>query len=77
MGLRSGPRSGRRLLTAHSYERMFVNVSSDSRLTEDRLASIERAAQERHTLIDRVTLELVEEVRRLREIVAEGLSHGG
>jgi hypothetical protein len=56
---------------------MFVSVSSDSRLTEDRLASIERGAQERHTLIDRVTLELVEEVRRLREIVAEGPSNGG
>jgi hypothetical protein len=44
-------------------------------LTDDRLASIERAAQERHTLIDRVIIELVEEVRRLRGIVAEGTSN--
>jgi hypothetical protein len=39
-------------------------------LTRDRLESIERAARERHTLMDRVVLELVEEVRRLREILA-------
>jgi hypothetical protein len=55
---------------------MFVAVSLTSRLTDDRLASIERAAQERHTLIDRVIIELVEEVRRLRGIVAEGASNG-
>ena len=50
---------------------------SDPRLTEDRLAIIEQAAQERHTLIDRVIIELVEEVRRLRGIVVEGAANGG
>jgi hypothetical protein len=39
-------------------------------LTEERLKSIERGARERHTLMDRVVLELVEEVRRLRGIAA-------
>jgi hypothetical protein len=39
-------------------------------LTEERLESIERGARERHTLMDRVVLELVEEVRRLRGIIA-------
>jgi hypothetical protein len=39
-------------------------------LTVERLESIERGARERHTLMDRVVLELVEEVRRLREIIA-------
>jgi hypothetical protein len=39
-------------------------------LTEERLRSIERGARERHTLMDRVVLELVEEVRRLRGIIA-------
>ncbi len=38
-------------------------------LTEERLESIERGARERHTLMDRVVLELVEEVRRLRGII--------
>jgi hypothetical protein len=55
---------------------MFVSVKSASRLTEDRLTSIDRAAQERHTLMDRVIIELVEEVRRLRRIVAEGAAKG-
>jgi hypothetical protein len=55
---------------------MFVCVSA-SRLTEDRLASIERAAREGHALIDRVIIELVEEVRRLRGIVAESSADGG
>jgi hypothetical protein len=45
-------------------------VTGNGNLTEERLASIERGAQERHTLMDRVTLELVEEVRRLRGIIA-------
>ena len=40
------------------------------RLNEERLESIERGARERHTLMDRVVLELVEEVRRLRGIIA-------
>ena len=40
------------------------------RLTEERLASIERGARERRTLLDRVVLELVEEVRRLRGVIA-------
>ena len=39
-------------------------------LTEERLESIESGARERHTLMDRVVLELVEEVRRLRGIIA-------
>lgn len=43
---------------------------SDSRLTDDRLASIERWARERDTLMDRVIVELVEEIRRLREAAA-------
>jgi hypothetical protein len=38
-------------------------------LTDERLESIERGARERHTLMDRVVLELVEEVRRLRGII--------
>jgi hypothetical protein len=46
---------------------MFVAVvSGNGNLTEERLASVELGARERHTLIDRVVLELVEEVRRLR-----------
>ena len=45
---------------------------TDSRLTDDRLASIEQGARERHTLMDRVIIELVEEVRRLRGVVAGG-----
>jgi hypothetical protein len=52
-------------------------MASDSRLTEDRLVSIERAARERHTLIDRVIIELVQEVRCLREFVAEGAANRG
>ena len=39
-------------------------------LTEERLESIESGARERHTLMDRVVLELVEEVRRLRGFIA-------
>lgn len=42
-----------------------------SNLTEERLASIERQARERHTLMDRVVVELVEEVRQLRAVVAQ------
>jgi hypothetical protein len=50
---------------------MFVKMESGNvNLTEERLASIEGGARERHTLMDRVVLELVEEVRRLRGIVA-------
>jgi hypothetical protein len=45
-------------------------MSSASRLTDDRLASIEQGALERYTLLDRVIIELVEEVRLLRQIVA-------
>jgi hypothetical protein len=48
---------------------MFAIMVSDN-LTEERLASIECGARERHTLMDRVVLELVEEVRRLRGVVA-------
>jgi hypothetical protein len=51
---------------------MFVKmVSGYGNLTEERLASIEGGARERHTLMDRVVLELVEEVRRLRGIIAQ------
>jgi hypothetical protein len=50
---------------------MFVKmVSGNGNLTEERLASIEGGARERHTLMDRVVLELVEEVRRLRGTIA-------
>ena len=47
---------------------MFASMVTGS-LTEERLESIERGARERHTLMDRVMLELVEEVRRLRGVV--------
>ena len=58
-------------LTGSVYEHMFViTVSSNGILDEERLASIERGARERHTLVNRVLLELVEEVRRLRETIA-------
>ena len=50
---------------------MFViMLSGNGSLTEERLANIEHGARERHTLMDRVVLELVEEVRRLRGIIA-------
>jgi len=39
------------------------------RLDEQRLEAIERDARDRHTLASRVTLELVAEVRRLRDII--------
>jgi hypothetical protein len=39
-------------------------------LTEECLEGIERGARERHALMDRVVVELVEEVRRLRGIIA-------
>jgi hypothetical protein len=45
-------------------------VTGDGNLTEERLASIERGARQRHTLMDRVMLELVEEVRWLQGIIA-------
>ncbi len=64
-------------MTDHGYELMFVAVGSHSKLTEDRLASIEQATQERHTLNDRVIIELVEEVRRLRGIIAERTANRG
>jgi hypothetical protein len=56
-------------LTGSLYEHMFVSVAAGN-LTEERLETIERGARERHTLMDRVVLELVEEVRRLRGIIA-------
>jgi hypothetical protein len=43
---------------------------SANRLTDDRLASTEQGALERYTLLVRVIIELVEEIRRLRQIVA-------
>lgn len=57
------------LLTARIGERMFPTMAT-SKLTDDRLDSLERGARERHTLMDRVVLELVEEVRRLRSVIA-------
>lgn len=45
-------------------------ASGNGILAEDRLASVEGGARERHTLMDRVVLELVEQVRRLRGIIA-------
>ena len=47
---------------------MFATMTACN-LTEERLESIERGARERYTLMDRVVLELVEEVRRLRGII--------
>jgi hypothetical protein len=65
------PTSCVRFLTSHRCERMFVMMGSGSdNLNEERLANIERGARERHTLLDRVVLELVEEVRRLRGTIA-------
>ena len=48
---------------------MFVSMVTGN-LGEERLASIESGARERHTLMDRVVLELVAEVRRLRGVIA-------
>lgn len=48
---------------------MFVAVHSGN-LTEERLESIERGARQRRTLMDRVVLELVDEIRRLRGVIA-------
>jgi hypothetical protein len=45
-------------------------MGTTNRLTDDRLASIEQGALERYTLLDRVVIELVEEIRRLRQICA-------
>ena len=56
-------------MTRSIYEHMFAAMGAGN-LTEERLESIERGARERHTLMDRVVLELVEEVRRLRGIIA-------
>ena len=56
-------------LTDFGIERMFATMVTGN-LTEERLESIERGARERHTLMDRVMLELVEEVRRLRGVIA-------
>lgn len=42
----------------------------EGNLTEQRLEVIERGARERRTLMDRVVLELIEEVRRLRSVIA-------
>ena len=47
-------------------------MSRDTRLTDDRLASIEHSARTGNTLMDRVIVELVEEVRQLREVIAGG-----
>jgi hypothetical protein len=40
-----------------------------SLLTEERLTLIEQRARERHTLMDRVVIELVVEIRRLRQLL--------
>lgn len=50
--------------------RTYVHHMTAGNLTVERLESIERGARERRTLMDRVVLELVAEVRRLREIIA-------
>jgi hypothetical protein len=53
--------------------RTYVRIrwlSGNDNLNEERLASIEGGARERHTLLDSVVLELVDEVRRLRGIIA-------
>ena len=50
--------------------RTYVRQMTAGNLTQERLESIERGAQERHTLMNRVVLELVEEVIRLRGIIA-------
>jgi hypothetical protein len=58
-------------LTTSESGRMFaVMGSGNGNLNEERLASIERGARERHTLIDGVALEMLEEVRRLRGTIA-------
>ena len=49
---------------------------SNIKLTDDRLASIEKAAREGHALMDRVIFELVEEIRGLRVTIAEGFARG-
>lgn len=41
------------------------------RLTDERLDVIARSARERHTLMDKVTIELVDEIRRLRAMLPE------
>lgn len=61
-------------LTGSLIEHMFVDVHPGS-LTEERLESIERGARERRTLMDRVVLELVDEVRRLRGVIANMEEH--
>jgi len=50
-------------------------MPSANRLSDDRLATIEQSALERYTLLGRVVIELVEEVRRLRQIIAGGSSN--
>ena len=49
----------------------------DGNLSEQRLEIIERGARERHTLMDKVVLELVAEVRMLRTVIARLESPGG
>lgn len=49
---------------------MFPDMSA-SNLSNERLDSIELGARQRHTLMDRVVIELVEEVRRLRALLAQ------
>jgi hypothetical protein len=48
----------------------YVRSVASGNLTEERLDGIERGAMERRTLMDRVVLELVEEIRQLRGIIA-------
>ncbi len=40
-------------------------------LTDHRLTAIDRHARERMTAMDRVTIELVAEIRRLRELTGD------
>jgi hypothetical protein len=50
--------------------RTYVCLTAGTKLDADRLDSIERGARERHTLMDRVVIEMVVEIRRLRGIIA-------
>ena len=66
-----------RLLASHPWltldrkrERTYVPYVASTSLTDERLETLERGARERHTLMDRVVLELVEEIRSPRGVIA-------
>ncbi len=56
-------------LTSVVSERMFP-IMAHSNLTEERLDTLERGARERHTLMDRLVIELISENRLLRRVIA-------